>query len=123
MIVFKLLDSFIVEIEDVDNIYGVIGVNDDDNSIDYGVIALAALCVSTNLFISQGTGHRRQPKGILHQIWPSLTSVDQSSLAVLHLRQKRNFHCLCLCSAIQNLSANKPRKKRNHKKLGEGDSS
>ena len=71
MIVFKLLDSFIVEIEDVDNIYGVIGVNDDDNSIDYGVIALAALCVSTNLFISQGTGHRRQPKGILHQIWPS----------------------------------------------------
>ena len=56
IIVFKLLDSFIVEIEDVDNIYGVIDVNDDDNSIDYGVIALAALCVSTNLFISQGTG-------------------------------------------------------------------
>ena len=57
-------------------VYGVIGVNDDDNSIDYGVIALAALCVSTNLFISQGTGHRRQPKGILHQIWLSLLSTN-----------------------------------------------
>ena len=73
---FKLLDSFFVEIEDGHNIYGVIGVNDDDNSIDYGVIALAALCVSTNLFISQGTGHRRQPKGILHQIWLSLLSTN-----------------------------------------------
>ena len=123
IIVFKLIDSFVIEIEDADNIYGVIGVNDDDNSIDYGVIALAALCVSTNLFISQGTGRAPTPAKRDFASNMALTSVDQSSLVVLHLRQKRNFHFLCLCSAIQNLSANKPSKKKNHKKLGKGDSS